>query len=212
MDREAKQNNASGESGNGRHSPNHKRSTARLRDWAIRILFVLVLIVFAIPDFREAQIRAKVSRVRSDMRSFAFMLESYHTNHGFYPAWSTGMTSLNGAYFDHPDLRRMPTIRIDPGMREPFAISEEGWEPLYYPADPFAPVERARYVYYTSGDKDAIRWFIASAGPDRDYDIDPATVFGPPANNPSISLSELTYDPTNGVTSNGDIWQVSKAR
>ncbi len=43
----------------------------------IVVAIIAILAAIAVPNFLEAQVRAKVSRARSDMRSIAVAIESY---------------------------------------------------------------------------------------------------------------------------------------
>jgi len=52
---------------------------------AIAMVPVAVLAAIAVPNFLEAQTRAKVSRARSDMRSLQIALESYNVDQNRYP-------------------------------------------------------------------------------------------------------------------------------
>lgn len=51
----------------------------------IVVAIIAILAAIAVPNFLEAQVRAKVSRAKSDMRSMTTALESYHIDHGAYP-------------------------------------------------------------------------------------------------------------------------------
>lgn len=46
---------------------------------------IAILAAIAVPNFLEAQVRAKVSRVRSDLRAVATALESYAVSYNKYP-------------------------------------------------------------------------------------------------------------------------------
>ncbi len=50
----------------------------------IVVAIIAILAAIAIPNFLQAQVRAKVSRVQSDMRSIATGLESYYVDHNEY--------------------------------------------------------------------------------------------------------------------------------
>ncbi len=67
--------------------------------------------------------------------------------------------------------------------------------------DPFSSAKNESYRYF-AGDK---QWIVYGAGPDRDYDIEPTRDVHS-ARNLTQSLLNLTYDPTNGMISTGDIW------
>ena len=51
----------------------------------IVVAIIAILAAIAVPNFLEAQTRAKVGRVRADMRSIATALESYRVDNNFYP-------------------------------------------------------------------------------------------------------------------------------
>jgi len=51
----------------------------------IVVAIIAILAAIAVPNFLEAQTRAKVSRARSDMRSIAIAIESYRVDHNSYP-------------------------------------------------------------------------------------------------------------------------------
>ena len=50
----------------------------------IVVAIIAILAAIAVPNFLEAQVRAKVSRVKSDMRAVATALESYHVDNNRY--------------------------------------------------------------------------------------------------------------------------------
>ena len=51
----------------------------------IVVAIIAILAAIAVPNFLEAQARAKVSRVMADMRSIGVALESYQTDYNNYP-------------------------------------------------------------------------------------------------------------------------------
>ena len=51
----------------------------------IVVAIIAILAAIAVPNFLEAQVRSKVSRVRSDMRSLATALEAYQVDNNKYP-------------------------------------------------------------------------------------------------------------------------------
>jgi len=50
----------------------------------IVVAIIAILAAIAVPNFLEAQIRAKVARVKSDERTLATAIESYFVDHGSY--------------------------------------------------------------------------------------------------------------------------------
>src|SRR5512138_2972355 len=51
----------------------------------IVVAIIAILAAIAVPNFLEAQIRSKVSRVKADMRSVATAMEAYTTDFNRYP-------------------------------------------------------------------------------------------------------------------------------
>ncbi|MCA9409592.1 MAG: prepilin-type N-terminal cleavage/methylation domain-containing protein, partial [Candidatus Omnitrophica bacterium] len=49
------------------------------------IAIILILISIALPNFLEAQLRAKVARVTADLRTITTALETYYIDWGTYP-------------------------------------------------------------------------------------------------------------------------------
>lgn len=95
------------------------------------------------------------------------------------------------------------------GEPEFTAYTLEGIEELKDPTGQFHGIigDRFRrgwgqhYVYHTDGRG----WMLLSAGPDTDYDIDPAAELERMSRDSGAGPAALTYDPTNGFNSSGDI-------
>src|SRR4026208_482521 len=51
----------------------------------IVVAIIAILAAIAVPNFLEAQVRAKVSRVKADMRSLATGIETYAVDANKYP-------------------------------------------------------------------------------------------------------------------------------
>src|SRR5210317_2224960 len=82
----------------------------------IVVAIIAILAAIAVPNFLEAQIRSKVSRVKSDQRSLATAIESYYVDNNSYPATDSSDGSSNGYGANDiasasPQLKNMPTFR-----------------------------------------------------------------------------------------------------
>ncbi len=150
--------------------------------------------------------RPKVSRVKADMRSLATAIEVYRLDHGEWPAMvPLDLTGSNTKWLAKSGGQRLMTV--DSGSAERAGLTT----PVAYLtsvfSDPFAP-RGTPYAYY----HDREGFILISPGPDEDYDIqDPATVYDGSIPQPSELLvggGSWTYDPTNGMVSNGDVWRV----
>jgi len=86
--------------------PNTRAFT--LIELLIVIAIILILIAIALPNFLEAQIRAKVTSAHAEMRSLETAVRSYFTDRGHYPADN----------FERIDFWHLPL--------EPFNASVEG--------------------------------------------------------------------------------------
>lgn len=62
-----------------------KRAAFTLVELLIVVVIIAILAAIAIPNFLEAQIRSKVSRARTDLRTVAVALESYAADENKYP-------------------------------------------------------------------------------------------------------------------------------
>ncbi|HMZ50830.1 MAG TPA: prepilin-type N-terminal cleavage/methylation domain-containing protein [Candidatus Sumerlaeota bacterium] len=89
------------------------RSGFTLIELLIVVAIIAILAAIAVPNFLEAQTRAKVSRVKADMRSIATAIESYRVDYNrlfptFRPAaaqtrtWIFGYMTTPVAYFTSP--------------------------------------------------------------------------------------------------------------
>jgi type II secretory pathway pseudopilin PulG len=170
------------------------------------------LAAIAVPNFLEAQVRSKVSRVKADMRSMATALEAYYVDNELYPAWASGEQGANGHLPKDSVAFKVPTFRVRTSAREKFGtlttpISYIGSHIL---RDPWASVGKkepgATFSYYT----DPNGWILVSPGPDRVYDIDPLEEYTSRISQPSDELLAKAYDPTNGTVSGGDIFRVKQ--
>lgn len=62
-----------------------KRNAFTLIELLIVVAIIAILAAIAVPNFLEAQVRAKVSRARTDLRTIATGLEAYFADNNKYP-------------------------------------------------------------------------------------------------------------------------------
>lgn len=197
------------------------RQSFTLIELLIVVAIIGILAAIAIPNFLEAQTRAKVSRTMADMRTCATAYEMYHVDHNWIP-WDGRLLSQTGYCGTLEYLRCLEPSGLERGI---------GWmltTPISYltsiPMDPFnskggaldqrphnfpyevvrasvfcraAPPEEGMDAVCTfvwqarSGAIVAYRYAFESIGPD---------LIPWPQNSWA-----LYYDPTNGTISDGDI-------
>ncbi len=196
-----------------------------LTELLIVVAIIGILAAIAIPNFLEAQVRAKISRAKADLRTLATGLEVYATDDNSLPRGNFYQLSTNFRAVNACDLGLIllstPIAYVTQGLIEdPF--------PTYYRTGSFddsLPVldddpERIWYKYSardhrgtvgTLGRPDYDRWsgstdwfLLQSTGPDRTRFTLGQGGINP--NEPENFLSSI-YDPTNGTISRGSIYR-----
>lgn len=195
---------------------NTRKRAFTLIELLIVVAIIAILAAIAVPNFLEAQTRAKVSRMKSDMRSTATAIESYRIDWNLYPFSADHddlgaplpsgaeafeghlsavittpvayMTSLVPDVFFNRDSDVPKDIPIHYGQRQQ---ARDLGEPDFFSDLTLALLDR---------DLTAAEWYLFSHGPDQDHDE-------------SLDGSEpdqdtKLYDPTNGTISNGDIYDL----
>lgn len=173
---------------------------------------IVLLVVFAILlfVFIPKGARKPVSElVDDDLRNMEVAIERYHLTHDVYPAveplkWFTRhdekLADVGGEGLTTTAPGRGQDFH---GLTTPVAYTTDLWLDRYTPAWGMLP-----YAYHaTPRNEDGEQGWIAwSAGPNREYELtDPAAVYSWPFEGPSQALLDVTYDPTNGTRSAGDI-------
>ncbi len=173
-----------------------------------------LLAAIAIPNFLQAQTRAKVARMRNDTRILGMAIESYRVDHGWYPYGRNCdpmnfVCSVRGTpqivqenklpHLINP-IRYIYSIPFD--VFHGFHVPVTGEEVRYSISYVFVyqqALERdpcnGKYKTSPSVDRDLWQWSVYSIGPDKmeSQFFDLAT------------WRVMPYDPSNGILSNGDI-------
>ena len=169
----------------------------------IVVAIIGVLAAIAVPNFLQAQIRAKVARVLADFQSLSVAIESYNIDHNHYP--------LYGEYKFPSPRRNLISYRLIPltrpvayinnvNLRDPFlkVLAATGWDD---------DVRRLSYAYrnyeFWEPDQQFKVWLLCSFGPDRDRDAGLDAELGARGLVPPDSV--VIYSLTNGLYSSGDI-------
>jgi type II secretion system protein G len=179
----------------------------------IVVAIIGILAAIAIPNFLEAQTRAKVARAKSEIRNIAVAQETYYIDNNAYPpavdetgaiqasdegkgiaqdsgdGWSQGFVSWK---------LTTPVAHLSSIPFDPFGRQFEGWERAYRVG--------VNYLGY---------WIMTSRGPDLDSDMDETTYVDPAgtvAGDINLFLTQFNgdyveYDPTNGTISSGDVYR-----
>ncbi len=175
----------------------------------IVVAIIGILAAIAVPNFLNAQTRAKISRVHGDFKTLSTALEMYALDNGgkyinragniswpyrFYPLTTPIAYVSQGRW---PDPFAPPGALAPDGDPLNYCYESHGWPPDFY-----VPHFTKKFVNspheWLHGKENQYEYALISAGPDVDLQADsgaksqPQDVF-------------FLYDPTNGTVSNGDI-------
>ena len=238
-----------------RFHPNARRAAFTLIELLIVVAIIGILAAIALPNFLEAQTRAKVAKVHAELRSLATAIETYCVDNDVYPEGTDNpgkYPAAIGAYLG-PLAKGYYTFRTRGDNGQSVGSHFAGLTtPIAYttsvPADPFAPKAGAFLTYCYRNAKDMNNgWILTSAGPDVDLlapdgrgntdatnplstasdkssparlaDINEREVIAFYEGNPAVGrpediarlrpyLQRLSYDPTNGSVSDGDLFRI----
>ena len=192
----------------------------------IVVAIIAILAAIAVPNFLEAQVRAKISRCKADLRSLATAIEAYAVDFNFYP-YSSGIHSQSGAIEVQNSQMASAHKWLAPVITTPVSYMTS------IPVDAFAnehePHPQAWNFFYSYLDGEKRRnlapswpgpggafenrlqffgpWVMWGCGPDMDrVDLSPANIGG----GGSVNWVLGFYDPSNGTMSNGDIIRSNK--
>lgn len=197
----------------------------------IVVAIIAILAAIAVPNFLEAQVRSKVSRVKADQRSMATGIEAYFVDNNAYPVCAApphldptaGQHNING-------WQATGTAQTQLDSVESFAVRNTAnpiatlTTPVSYVTsmfpDPFWDTKGCTSAYWST----RAGWVLWSPGPDTDQST--FTDLGPTASGQTNTVETMynlaeaqpnqwiitgcTYDPTNGTVSNGDVYRVKQ--
>lgn len=190
------------------------RRAFTLIELLIVVAIIAILAAIAVPNFLEAQTRAKVSRVKSDLRTITTAIQSYAVDNNAYPPhliFPGGVeTEVNYpdryAYLTSP-ISYMTSIGncIDPFIRQP--ETGAGGSLNFYSWTNFASFKQRPGGSPLLASLDTHRWLLRSRGPDGRNEANSvrnAFMSGGIAAGPS-----MVYDATNGTVSVGDVFRTA---
>jgi prepilin-type N-terminal cleavage/methylation domain-containing protein len=201
----------------------------------IVVAIIAILAAIAVPNFLEAQTRAKVSRARADMRSLATALEAYAVDQNSYPSiaaptsprFLTGSGGINGPSVFYANTNGIssrfvaittPVAYITSVFQDPFINSA-----VRFALDPVTNAANPGYDTYDYADAKSVTpsgilggnrgasitsgaaWHLVSAGPDKINSFGGGTTLYLQAEREK----GVDYDPTNGTISIGDIVRIA---
>lgn len=139
----------------------------------IVVAIIAILAAIAVPNFLEAQVRSKVSRVRADHRSIATAVETYYLDNNLYPAmWGGSSPGPNGLSADTiTPKQNITTINSRTfRLRHTSQLSTLTTPVSYITSmfsDPFADTRGLPFRYFA----DRSGFILGSWGPDADEGV-----------------------------------------
>ncbi len=205
------------------------RTAFTLIELLIVVAIIAILAAIAVPNFLEAQVRSKVSRAKSDMRTVSTALESYRVDSNKYPApmeaFATGDTGWGAGAIPEPpfhsrtsSLLTTPIAYIASLPLDPFRTTREP----PFPMSAWVRIFKDRHIYFnfdylrgkspgtftpgaqnnfTIAEQLAGAYLFYSVGPDGDETNGAGT---------NSAANYRDYDPSNGTISEGNIFRTQK--
>ncbi|RJP18893.1 MAG: prepilin-type N-terminal cleavage/methylation domain-containing protein [Candidatus Omnitrophota bacterium] len=183
---------------------NHRKGFT-LIELLIVVAIIGILAAIAVPNFLNARIRAHIARTMADIRIITNATEMMHIDRNLWlidgnDCDGTPQCCQDGPYFGKTAFNA--NIAMVAGQSADLRFSGQIYKPLTTPVsylssipiDPFANGLFYSYEDYGCSNKDGGWALLAAVGPDGD------------SGDWHRSVGAVTYHPTNGVVSNGDIW------
>lgn len=191
----------------------------------IVVAIIAILAAIAVPNFLEAQMRAKVTRVKAEMRTHATALESYRVDWNRYPF----PDDVQGGRLSVADApRTFFETKFPVAVTTPIAyltrLADDVFVNLDETDETYLPYHYATRFYAENFSEEAgtqefdalalamlgsvvpaAQWYFLSHGPDSDHDAGPSGGGTPGLPGHITGDGVVPYDPTNGTVSNGDL-------
>jgi prepilin-type N-terminal cleavage/methylation domain-containing protein len=173
------------------------------------IAIILILIALALPNFLEAQIRARVVRAEADMRTVATAVESYYGDRGAFPYVSVASLDYthlsDGFRWLTSPVAYLTSLPLDPfslPIEPPVIIVTTGPN---YKFVSTTPIPMPGLVRFSKVEAYAIYSFGPNLEPDSSALYGGSWPFGIGHPCPSDFNTIWTFSPTNGSRSVGDL-------
>ncbi|MBD3265118.1 prepilin-type N-terminal cleavage/methylation domain-containing protein [bacterium] len=166
----------------------------------IVVAIIGILAAIAVPNFLNAQVRAKVAATESNMKAIGTALEMYRLDEGSYPNtyWPTTNTFINPRQLRFKRLTT-PVAYMSTSVRDVFNTTDLEPNAVYPFWGPDTMNHRRQGTWFDHPALKTIKnqkggWAIMSFGPDQDFES-------------SQKQYLVWFDTSNGLRSDGDIYR-----
>ena len=181
-----------------------KQKSFTLIELLIVVAIIGILAAIAVPNFLNAQIRAKIARMEGDIKALSTAMEAYRLDNNDYPNSSTAGVSQSLTRMEEllEPVAYMTSIPVDPFNLHGIPNHLSAKEYIYHndtasewPKNVFEDLRRHHY----GPDKRYPKWIIIGHGPDKTtQDFDQGG---------SIPWGAVAYAASNGLVSRGDVFR-----
>lgn len=189
----------------------------------IVVAIISILASIAVPNFLEAQTRARVAAMRNDMRVLATGLESYRVDRNSYPSRTTYPTGSVLSRAADSNIRAYEMGQITSPIAYltslPRDLFETGLAPPnnridYWPYSISEPLFASIPVILNGIRSRGGEWTLMSVGPDGTVGFSPGAMWGhfPPTPTQFGMSYRDEYDPSNGTISGGNLYRFQSGR
>lgn len=185
------------------------RSAFTLIELLIVVAIIAILAAIAVPNFLEAQTRAKISRVKADIRTISTGLETYVIDHNKYPPDWYAWGGLAGCFHLTTPVAHISSFPLDPF--HPHPTEKDKFLAYMYMNYQKEGLPNSTWALRANLPDNLARKSVCvlSIGPDRFRDAAEWVVLGMSAamNRRGVSgkTIDTIYDATNGTLSWGDV-------
>jgi type II secretion system protein G len=184
-------------------SMKEKQPGFTLIELLIVVAIIGILAAIAVPNFMNAQVRAKVARCQADMKSLSTALESYRVDNNMYPPTPNTAGNLRFARLSRltSPVSYMTSVPLDP-FRQGIDVTNSA---LFQAEDSAYPLWDPDYANPRRQDGNTFQWIpdqnrrtggyvLHGAMPDTDYEA-------------AEGMPLHIYDSSNGLKSSGDYYR-----
>lgn len=173
----------------------------------IVVAIIGILAAIAVPNFLNAQIRAKVAQAVNNMRAVQTALEAYQIDKGTYTRWAWDSNNPANDYMGFRDLTTPVSYVGSESFRNPFIANHQNTSVQGDGREVDPNFELATFLAKGDRNYDKGSWprnvyLLESSGPDRGDDYN--------ANN--FPVEGRVYQPSNGLLSRGDFFRAGGAK